>query len=138
MQTKNAEDANQKYMRNSMKAYLEGEQDLNWIRNIIHPDYTAARLMLGELSRHGREERYRELSEWFGSAGIGIGDTVREHGTHELRKITGTHGEFFQTQVGRDFATMKMISGVDLELVAKQQQSDTETRFVPGRSIMGS
>lgn len=56
------------YGLNSLKAYLEGEQNLKWITRIIGSG-TTAREMLSGLAGYGRPERYRELSDWLASVG---------------------------------------------------------------------
>lgn len=56
------------YVLNSLKAYLEGEQNLKWIIGIIGSG-PSAREMLSGLVGYGRLERYRELSEWMTSIG---------------------------------------------------------------------
>lgn len=66
-----------------------------------------------------------------------IGDMVREIGDTDVRKIVGIGpGEFFKTEIGGDAATVKMVKGDDLELVAKFKKPDTGLAFVPDKSIM--
>jgi hypothetical protein len=66
MYVKPIEEISAAYGLNSLKAYLEGEQNLKWITRIIGSG-TAAREMLSRLAGYGRPERYRELSEWLAS-----------------------------------------------------------------------
>jgi hypothetical protein len=65
MKVKPLEQCAETWARNSMKAYLDGKKNLNWIAGITGsgPD---ARKMFEELRRDGKPERQRELSEWFG------------------------------------------------------------------------
>ena len=72
MQVKTPEASSQKWVRKSTMAYLEGEQDLNWIVGIIGRDVDHALAVLADLGSYGEPERRQELSDWLGS----------EHGTH--------------------------------------------------------
>jgi len=66
MQVKSLEESSARYARNSLKAYLEGRKNLNWVASIIGTGATA-RQMLSALSGYGNPERYKELSDWFDS-----------------------------------------------------------------------
>jgi hypothetical protein len=70
MQVKTAETSNAKWIRNSMKAYLEGSKgskDLKWIVGIIIAggDVAGAKEVLITLQNYGDRKRYQELSNWF-------------------------------------------------------------------------
>jgi hypothetical protein len=67
MKVKSLEKITAAYTLNSLKAYLEGEQNLKWIISIIGSG-APAREMLARLSGYGRPERYREISDWVRSA----------------------------------------------------------------------
>lgn len=69
MQVKTLEQTTAAYALNSLKAYLEGEQNLKWIIGIIGCS-ASAREMLSGLFGYGRPERYRELSDCLGSTGF--------------------------------------------------------------------
>lgn len=70
MQVKTAETSNAKWIRNSMKAYLEGlegSKDLKWIVGTIIAggNVAGAEEVLISLQNHGDRKRYQELSNWF-------------------------------------------------------------------------
>jgi hypothetical protein len=70
MQTKTVEQSTEKYVRNSLEAYLEGDQDLTWIAGIFRSgqaDVGAVRQMLANLPNYGLPERRSELSVWLDS-----------------------------------------------------------------------
>ena len=69
MQVKSVEQATAAYALKSLKAYLDGEQNLKWIIGIIGCSASAREMLLG-LSGYGRPERYRELSDCLGSTGL--------------------------------------------------------------------
>ena len=69
MQVKSLEKTAEAYSFNSLKAYLEGEQNLKWIVAIIGCS-ASAREMLLRLRGYGRAERYSELSDWLSRAGF--------------------------------------------------------------------
>jgi hypothetical protein len=72
MQVKTPEASSQKWVRKSTMAYLEGEQDFNWIVGIIGGDVDHALTVLADLKNYGDPKRRQELSDWLGS----------EDGTH--------------------------------------------------------
>jgi hypothetical protein len=61
MQVKTPEASNKQWIRKSTMAYLEGEQELNWIVGIIGGDVGYAREILGTLKNYGDPRRYQEL-----------------------------------------------------------------------------
>jgi hypothetical protein len=65
MQVKTAEASNAKWIRNSMRAYLEGLNDLNWIVRVIGIQVPAAKETLISLENYGDHKRYRTLLAWF-------------------------------------------------------------------------
>ncbi len=67
MQVPTVEICNAKWVRNSMKGYLEGLKDLNWIAGIIigGGDVAGAKEVLLSLRNYSDPERYQELSDWF-------------------------------------------------------------------------
>lgn len=68
---------------------------------------------------------------------FGIGDSVRIVGGKDVLTIVGIGpGTFYTVQLGNDGATRKSIEGDQLELVVKAAKPDTDSRFVPKRSIM--
>jgi hypothetical protein len=69
MKVKSLEKSTSAYALNSLKAYLEGEQNLKWITSIIGSG-APAREMLAGLSGYGNPERYHEFSAWLSSAGF--------------------------------------------------------------------
>ena len=53
-----------KWLRNSIRAYLEGQKDKRWIDGIVRGSETeAATIMLTEFGRFSGTSRYRELQE---------------------------------------------------------------------------
>jgi hypothetical protein len=71
MRKKSLEQSEQKYKRETLKTYLEGEQQLSWILGIFRSDKQAMRHMLAALYLSGhntsKPERLRELSAWLDS-----------------------------------------------------------------------
>ena len=70
MQTKTAEQSNEKYVRRSLQDYLDGQQTLKWLTGVIRSGQmaaTAVRQMLADLPNYGLPERRRELSDWLDS-----------------------------------------------------------------------
>lgn len=66
MKVKSPEESGARYARNSLKAYLEGEKNLNWVTSIVGAGANAKQ-MLSTLTGYGRPERYKELSDWLDS-----------------------------------------------------------------------
>ena len=69
MRVRSVQESGERYLRKSLMAYLEGEQNLKWIVSIIGsgPD---ARQRLAALHGYGRPDRQRELSDWFDSLAV--------------------------------------------------------------------
>lgn len=67
------EQCDAKRTRRSLMAFLEGEQNLNWIVGVIRSSASivAAEQMLMELKGYGSSERYQELVAWFGAPANG-------------------------------------------------------------------
>jgi len=64
MKVRSVEDSTEKYLRNSVLAYLEGQQgcDLGWIEGCIGPARAEVRrIMETRLAQHASTDRYREL-----------------------------------------------------------------------------
>lgn len=57
------------WLKESMRAFLEGQQSLAWIAGIIFcvHDVPLATELFAELRGHGKADRYRELELWFQS-----------------------------------------------------------------------
>ena len=66
MHVRSLEQSAERYTRKSLMAYLEGEQNLNWIISIIGSG-PEARQKLAELRTYGKPGRQRELSDWLNS-----------------------------------------------------------------------
>jgi len=68
LHVKPIEQCDAKRTRRSLMAFLEGEQNLNWIIGVVKSSASipAAEQMLAELKGYGSSERYQELAGWFG------------------------------------------------------------------------
>jgi hypothetical protein len=61
--------ANAKRTRRYIMAYLEGDQNLNWISDTIRSsgDMDSARAFIAEMNGYGDEGRYQKLVRWLES-----------------------------------------------------------------------
>jgi hypothetical protein len=66
MNVKSASEADAKRTRRSVMAYLEGEQNLQWVAGTIlsTDDMDSTRLFVRELAGYGNATRYEELVRW--------------------------------------------------------------------------
>ncbi len=56
------EEMNEKRIRRSVQAYMEGEQNLKWILGVIGPDRPlASQLLVNQFARYSNTSRYHEL-----------------------------------------------------------------------------
>ena len=63
MQVKTVEASTQEWIRKSIMAYLEGEQNLKWIVGIVGSGAANAREMLLRLKNYRDRQRYQGLAD---------------------------------------------------------------------------
>jgi hypothetical protein len=55
------------WIEGSIRAYLDGKQNLTWITRIIEASDIVAADTFRQLRGYGNQERYKALAEWFDS-----------------------------------------------------------------------
>ena len=71
MKVRSLQDSTLRYVRGSLRNYLEGGQNLAWISGVIlHSglQLQESRLVFLELRSYGQGDRYRTLADWFDRA----------------------------------------------------------------------
>ena len=71
MRVRSLRDSTLRYVRGSLRSYLEGDQNLAWISGVIlHSGLPLqeSRLVFLALHGYGQGDRYRALAEWFDRA----------------------------------------------------------------------
>jgi hypothetical protein len=64
MHVKTVEASNEKWIRKSIMAYLEGQKNLKWIVGVVGNCVLDARRMLIDLENYGNPKRHRDISDW--------------------------------------------------------------------------
>jgi len=70
MKVRSLEQSNERYIRKSIMAFLEGEKDLKWVTGVLSKSARSKEAVLPILSRlqnYGDHTRFEELSRWLDS-----------------------------------------------------------------------
>ncbi len=64
------QEAGSRWVKNSLRSYLEGEKNLKWIAGILKGmNEDEAQSLFNSLGRIGKDERRAEFQEWLNGAG---------------------------------------------------------------------